>query len=618
MPPTAPVWPPPPPPEPPLVARPPDRRALGRVVAIAAVLLFGGIALSKWEPYTFLHGDGAFYANINKSLWFDRSLDQTAYHPHSWLEDDLGWNKNLDQGWSNVSLGKDGRWLPKHSWVMPLLSTPLFGVFGLGGLLVFHVLMMALLAVSAYRIAARFVAPGYAAVATLLVAAQPVISGDVYSYNNDVFYSALLLAGTAAFLASIGAGELRAPQGQRRERLEIWAGLLFGLGVWAKVTNLVYVAPFAIWQLSRREWRSTRRCLIAFGVPIAVFLASNAALFGSPLTTSYSQIVVRKDGAMATESVAERFHEPLKEGLVRVLTNDSEGLDSKAPLIALAVVGAIALLAVRATRAPAAAFLCVVTLFLLVQAKYGFTYARFFLPVAGLSVMPIAGAFALAGAAARWLRSYLRPNLDDRRNPAHLALWLVLVVSAWAAHRRFNPPPNSDFTLTEHLGEARVMPTAAPTGPLDARAARRCDYFNNLHQKFECPGDKGSDQMWGRAVGKECSFDGTPQPLLFLHPPRARGARTISFDVPSGDRLRLKYGLAETSRFDDVVFEVRLGGIVLPLPPVTRRGELIDHEVRGLAGLSGPLTITVSSPPLDWRHFCIDATVLNGDTGAGP
>ncbi len=240
------------------------------------------------------------------------------------------------------------------------------------------------------------------------------------------------------------------------------------------------------------------------------------------------------------------------------------------------------------------AFLGVAVAFLALQAKYGFTYSRFFLPVAALGVAPLAVAFDGLARGLRASRRVLAPRYEGQWNPAFACAVLAAIAIALTVKARVFPSASGRFHAAEQLESGRVT-----TG------GRPCDYFNNLHQKFECRGDQGRDAMWGRALGTQCTFEGKPRPLLFLHP--KRGEQRLSFDTPPLSALRFTYGLAETSRHDDVTFEVKLGEIPLPLPIVTRRNQLIVHELEGLAGLPGPLTITLRGPKSDWRHFCFDA-----------
>jgi hypothetical protein len=530
----------------------------------------------QYEPHTYLHGDGAFYANINKALWHDGTIEQTNYHPHSWLEDDLGWNRNLDQGWSNVSLGRDGRWMPKHSYVLPLFSTPFYAAFGLTGLLLFHLLMMVLLVVASYGIAARFISPACAAVATFLVAAQPVLRGELYAYNNDAFISALLALAVWTFL---------------HHRL-IASGALFGIAVWAKATNLLFVLPFAIWLLWRRDRGQILRGLGAFLVPVFLWLGSNAWFYGGPLTTSYSNILVRTNGQLTTEGIEKQFDEPLKDGLDRILNNERQGLIPQAPLLLLALLGAFWMLTDQHQRALGAAYLSILGLFLILHAKYAYTYGRFFLPVVGISVLPLG---ALLERGSRWLDRLApkREGISNRLFAVAIAALISLVV---LLSFRLNPPTNARWSAVDTIEKARVF---------DGKKV--CDYFNNLHQKFECHRDKPY-QQWGVDLQRACTFDGSTEPMLWLHP-QPRTQRTITFELPQDtSALELTYGLADTSRFNDMDFSVLLDSQRVELPTITSKGALYKTQIQTPAG-EHTLTVEVGAQRGGWRHFCFQAMV---------
>ncbi|MCZ7677574.1 MAG: hypothetical protein M5U28_01870 [Sandaracinaceae bacterium] len=120
--------------------KPRAESALAIAVGLAALILTVGEVAARYVPHTWIQRDGRFYVNVNTTLVEGASVDQGEFCA-SWYEGNLGWNRNLDEGWSNVSLGRDGEHLPKHPILLPLLSTPLFWAFGLHGTLVFNVLL---------------------------------------------------------------------------------------------------------------------------------------------------------------------------------------------------------------------------------------------------------------------------------------------------------------------------------------------------------------------------------------------------------------------------------------------------------------------------------------------
>ena len=545
-----------------------------RIVAFATLILFTFLVWRQYEPHTYLHGDGAFYANINKSIWNDGTIDQTNYHPHSWLEDDLGWNRDLDQGWSNVSLGRDGRWMPKHSYILPLFSTPFYALFGLTGLLFFQVLMMTTLVVASYAIASQWVSPLAAAIATGIVAAQPVITGDLYAYNNDAFISALLAVAAWTFA---------------RQRI-IASGLLFGIAVAAKATNTLFVLPFAMWLMWSGNKAEILRGTIAFLVPVMMWLASNALFYGGPFTTSYSNILVRADGELTTEGIERQFQEPFGDGMHRILTHERQGIIPQAPLLLLAILGALWMLTDQQQRAFGAVYLAILALFLGLHAKYAYTYGRFFLPVVGLSVLPL-GIFL---SRTTQLFDQLAPTRNGAANPWFFAIGILTLIGATVVALQVNPRSTADWSAVDAITTAQVT-----------NGQQACDYFNNLHQKFECHRDKPY-QQWGMALGNECVFDDEPQRMLWLHPP-SRGRRKITFTIPdSVARLRLRYGLSQVSRYSDITFQVRLGDERITLPSVTEKAKIYVHDV-DIPQNQRELTIQVDGEQTGWRHFCLDA-----------
>lgn len=502
----------------------------GLLVALALMLLLP--VAQEYEPYSFLHGDGAFYANINRGIVESGSLDQGKLHPRSWIEDSLPWNRNLDQGWSNVSLGADGvTWYPKHPFLMPLAATPFYVAFGMPGLLVFNVFATLLLLFLAFRVATRFVSPVSAALATLLFAASPLFQRSAYSYSNDIFYAALALGGLLALLHD-----------RRR-----WAGILLGLAVWAKVSNVLFVAPVLVWyglRMLRRpatdasgRWRPLVELGAALALPLAVFAVANWWMFGAPWTTSYDRILVRQDGVIALESARERFGTPMWQGLRVLVGHGREGLWQNLAVFFVALAGFVPLF--RRAWGFALATLVALVAYFLFFAPYEYIYARFFLPWAGLSVVLTA---ALIDAAARggpvsdvasgrswWTRL-------GRLRWAVVGTLLAVTVVAAVLRGGVGGDP---YRLATRAQYARVALGELP-----------CDYFNNSRQKWECAQIEGAPWTFtGAATGGECRFSDEDEPLLRAYPGEKGRTRTIRFvDLPRASGLTLAAGIDPVGR----------------------------------------------------------------------
>ncbi len=491
------------------------------------LLLAAGLtimAITRFEPYSFLHGDGAFYANINRSLSQNLSLDQSRFHPRSWLEEDLSWNHNLDQGWSNVALGRDGEtWWPKHPFLMPIVAMPFYILGGLLGLLIFNLSQTVLLLFVSYRLAQRVVPAATALLATLLFALQPLVWQSAYSYSNDVFYALLVVMAFDSLAA------------ERPRR----AGAILGLAVWAKLTNLFFAVPVIIWMLLARRKRSLLRFSIAFAIPVALYGISNWLMFGAPWTTSYDRIIIRQDGLMMLESARERLEMGIQVGLWRLVTDPTQGLFQQAPLALVTLPGIVC----WATRRPGPALSVLASLvaYAVFFARYEYLYARFYLPWLGLGVTMAACALestsrGLATAvirtceAAHALLSRRRWTFSLLLLPpiALCGLWAVNVANGRASER----------DLVKHVERAQVWLDDVP-----------CDYFNNAHQKWECAvHERRPWQFAGRSLGDECVFDGQPREMLWIQPdPMLRTKRMRFSALPPTDTLVVRAGRSESS-----------------------------------------------------------------------
>ena len=90
-------------------------------IALGLLTLLGAAAFawSSYVPHTFILRDGRFYTNVNATLTESLAIEQP--YARSWYGGDLGWNRNLDAGWSNIAVGRNGEHLPKHPLLLPVL-----------------------------------------------------------------------------------------------------------------------------------------------------------------------------------------------------------------------------------------------------------------------------------------------------------------------------------------------------------------------------------------------------------------------------------------------------------------------------------------------------------------
>ena len=574
-------------------------RAWNWIVPVALLFGFASSVVTHYEPNTFLHGDGAFYANMNRSL-LDGTLQQRDYQPASWYEDQLGWNHTMDQAWSNISLGGDGGLGIEAPTLMPIVATLFYLPLSYGGLLLFNVLALVLALTGAHRLASRYATPAVAAAVTLTVATLPIFTRNAYAYSNDVFYAALVIWAYELFF---------------RGRIGL-AGLLFGLSIWAKATNALLGLPLGVGLLAQRRWRDAAWLAGMTAAPVSVHLAMNAYMFGGPFTSAYNRVLVMEDGRKAIADVREVFDREFFEGLHDLWGNGYEGLAKNAWLLVPAV-PAIALLW-RRQRLLCLALGWGLLTYAGIFAPYKYTYARFFMPLALLLVAPAA------------LLTVKSLGVADAALGIRRSRWAVVVGLLWLGLVSYERAPADVWTASDHIAEAKVT---RGTGA----QAMRCDYFNLRHMKWEClMMDHAFWQRWGLAVGSQCQFEyratdtaentpavnanpgsdktKSPKPLagqgrrrLWLHP-NPGVERKIVFRPPPGD-LFIRYGLGNKSRYRWAKLQIRAGDGPAQTLQVDGIGKLYETTIA--ASTRGEtLEIIVPNQPHDWRQLCVSVRVV--------
>jgi hypothetical protein len=183
------------------------------------------------------------------------------------------------------------------------------------------VLMVALLAAAMYWCASAAGAePRLAALVTLLLAASPMLLGMSYSISSDLSGAALCTAG----LALVARG---------------WpfvGGLLAGASLLTRVTD-GWIALAAVLLLLRSP--SVLRFVLGCIPPVAVLLAMNWHMFGSPFRMSYDNVLVLVQGQHAIASHSGLFDRALGTGMMEQMFEWPRGLAFSAPLATLAWLG---------------------------------------------------------------------------------------------------------------------------------------------------------------------------------------------------------------------------------------------------------------------------------------
>lgn len=582
------------------------------LVWCAAVLGLASVAVGAWSPYTFLKGDSAFYLTMERALLDSGWLEMSDYHPMSWYKGGLPHYREMDQAWSNLSLGADGSsYYPKHPWLIAVFALPLYALFGSSGVLLFNVLAAAAIIASGYVVARRFAGPSAALAAMLPVALSGLVLENTYTFSNDIFYTALLGVGLVTLLA----------------RNRGVSAFFFACAVVAKPTNLLWLPiPFvaAGWEVLE-TWRAGNhralfppisefirpmlRPALAAGTVLLVSAAMNTVMFGSPLKSGYHSIVISTHGKILVDSAAAAFNQPFWSGLQDQITNGWQGLWPRG--LVLAAGALVGLFGIR--RAGPVAFLpaLVFGTYLLVHAKYDYVWARFYLPCLLLSPLGLAVPFAHRDQAVepRGLRTDRAVAIVAG---GLLSMWL-LGVGVGAALQR----PGTHHTLADRITSAKVTRTSGSrTIP--------CDYLNPNTQHWECSRLEGQYwEGWGADIRHQCKFTRWAgeapkgsraqdvRGMLFVQPARAGIKKRMIFDDlgPLQD-FSLLLGYANAARGLDAKLSVKLNGAPIPLPKITRAGTLHLVALGDKAANAGPnrLEIEVEVPQQnDWRQLCVGA-----------
>jgi len=259
------------------------------------------------RPRDFLIGDCLFYEVTGQSLWEDGDLLV--------LNQLVTESRSLDRLTSSaqLALSAEGKAVPKHPIIMPILSLPAYAAWGIQGLLGFNVLALlsALLGV-AWLGGGR---TGGACAALLLLVTTPLLNYS-YNYSPDVLALALLVW---ACVAASG-------------RQLLIGGLLAGLSIWAKtpMVPLVGLIGLGVWIVRGHK------DLVRFATGTALVLLAlgllNWRLFGAPWITGYDRAFVVIDEKVWLLSHSSLFTIPLLEGLGNQLFDSERGLLFTAPL----------------------------------------------------------------------------------------------------------------------------------------------------------------------------------------------------------------------------------------------------------------------------------------------
>ncbi|MDQ3032657.1 MAG: glycosyltransferase 87 family protein, partial [Myxococcota bacterium] len=393
--------------------RPHPRDPSPRVaIAIGVIALAAAIAsvMPQLAPNTWIFRDGRFYVNVATTIVEDLTIDQHAFAA-SWYTGTLGWNADLEPGWSNVALGARGEHWPKHPWIHPLIASPVYFAFGLPATLAWNLLMFALIASGLYRFARAYAEPAYAAMGVAIFVLATAIRESAYDFSVDVLMLAVFAQGLAAVLSGRG----------------VLAGVCIALAVVIKPTALMLMPALVLTIAERRDRRTLGRSLGAGTIALLAYAAINWWMYGRPWWSGYNRTLVTQRGAPVVADHLDAFSTPFAEGFAR-MWGGYYGLAHTFTALVIAAPGLIVLLRRRPLHAIGA--ILGVAASLVVFAKYEYEGHRFHWPALALLVPALAMTLEVLGAALAALRARMSVPNDAPRDAGRAASLALVVACA--------------------------------------------------------------------------------------------------------------------------------------------------------------------------------------------
>ena len=531
----------------------------------------------QYEPYSFLRRDASVYATITRGLAERGSLRAESLQPTSWYRGDHPHYQELDASWSNVSVGVDGEWYPKHSFVMSAIAVPFYQLFGVDGLLLFNIVGIVALLFCAYLLALPLVRGPPLILALILIGTGTTFIDQTYLFSSDVFSAAVVMV---AFVAL-------------HRRACLWAGFLFGVALWARPTLVILIAPVAsVMSYRILKIPEVRRVAVGMMPPIFAGALANWVMFEAPWISGYDRILVVHNGVPMLETAKDLFTLSWSQGLERMFIQPQHGFWTNAPAALLGILGLASL--IRFSKRKTVALFLAVTGYVVFFATYSYSHPRFFLAWMGLLAAPLA---LLLDDVAELLRF---PQFKEGK-PSKQLQWIGLglvvgLVTLW----QFGVGTADSNSLTSRITEAKVMRDDIP-----------CDYYNMRHARWEC--SKIERNLWeytGLALDEnECVFGGNKENMVFFHPPLPGSTKTLTFPIGLDDRvLRLTYGLADSAANHNTCFHVHVDSRPTARLCTDRQGVLMtkDIDVQGASSITFRATGRMGGR----RHLCLEGRFM--------
>ena len=274
----------------------------GLIAAALVLCLYGGIALSVDFPRAAfgIQSDEATYYMMGHSLAQDGDL---AYRREDlarvWREfpsgpsgvflkkgTDLDLQASGDAPFVSIERRPDpdtARLFYGKSYIYPLMAAPFVWLFGTGGFLLFHAVLLAMVTLAAYLFLNARSSPAV----SLLLACGFLMASVAPTYfvwiTPELFNFSLVVLGYFCWLYKEVAQPAASPRGAGwlfRPASDLAAAALLGLATFSKPSNLLLILPLLAWLLWRRQWRRAIAAGLLFAAVGAVLLAGNIAVTG--------------------------------------------------------------------------------------------------------------------------------------------------------------------------------------------------------------------------------------------------------------------------------------------------------------------------------------------------
>jgi hypothetical protein len=315
----------------------------GAVVALLLLCVYGGLALSVDFPRAALgiHSDEATYYMMGYSLALDGDLTYRR-------EDLMRVWREFPSGPSGVFLkkGRDitawgfmrrppfvwtttvpdpdtSRYFYGKSFIYAAFAAPFVRVFGTNGFLVFHAMLVALVAWCGYVFLLARMRAASAAVLTAGFLMASVVPVYFVWIAPEIFMFAVGFLAYFCWLYKQVATRPQAPWGMRwlfGGASDVVASMLIGIATFAKITNALLFPPLVFWMVWRREWRSAILSSIAFVAVAGGLYAMNTAITGEwnyqggqDRASFYHEYPLQAPGSIFEAGVTKERNEALTE-----------------------------------------------------------------------------------------------------------------------------------------------------------------------------------------------------------------------------------------------------------------------------------------------------------------